>query len=145
MAHNSPRLVNDRNDDLHSEFNWHVGLDKGKSQERFPCQLRTYCPPINSVPDSSDIIPMTVTTPVAVLAIGFWIFSFKLFFKDFGDFIECLRYIYQPGFISFFRGETSEDFWATTKVHVWLGLGAILGYCGGDQAKELFLRFWNAF
>jgi hypothetical protein len=52
---------------------------------------------------------------------------FRLFFKDFSDFVECLRYYFQPNFISWFRGEWKEDWWASLKLGVWMTLSIVMG------------------
>ena len=48
---------------------------------------------------------------------------FKPFFGDFGGFGDCLKFWLTPDIISLFRGEFYEDWWAGTKLGVWLLLG----------------------
>lgn len=52
---------------------------------------------------------------------------FRLFFKDLPDFIECLRFYFQPNIISLFRGEWEQDWWASLKLGVWLTLAVGMG------------------
>ena len=52
---------------------------------------------------------------------------YRLFFKDFSDFVECLRYYFQPNFISWLRGEWQEDWWASLKLGVWMTLSIVMG------------------
>src|SRR5215211_1584116 len=53
---------------------------------------------------------------------------FRLFFKDFPDFVECLRFYFQPNFISWLRGEWAEDWWGSLKLGVWLALSIAMGF-----------------
>jgi len=41
---------------------------------------------------------------------------FKLIFGDFQGFVECVRYWFQPDFVSFVRGEWMEDKWGSLKL-----------------------------
>src|SRR5947208_13386422 len=51
---------------------------------------------------------------------------FRLFFKGFSDFINCLRFYFQPNIISLFRGELVEDFWGSLRLGVWMVLSLIV-------------------
>jgi hypothetical protein len=51
---------------------------------------------------------------------------FRLFFKGFSDFIECLRFYFQPNIISLFRGELVDDFWGSLRLGVWVVLSLIV-------------------
>jgi hypothetical protein len=72
---------------------------------------------------------LVVSVVVAVLMAGL---LYRLFFKDFGDFVECVRFYFQPDIISMFRGELVDDWWGSTKFVVWLlislGMGAATFY-----------------
>ena len=63
---------------------------------------------------------------------------FRLFFKDFADFVECLRFYFQPNLISLFRGEMQEDFWGSTKLGVWLALSVAMGFAALYKLPQLF-------
>jgi hypothetical protein len=63
---------------------------------------------------------------------------FRLFFEDFADFIECLRFYFQPDIISVFRGEWAEDWWATMKLGVWLVLSLGMGFVTLVKLPDLF-------
>jgi hypothetical protein len=52
---------------------------------------------------------------------------FRVFFKDLPDFVECLRFYFQPNFISWLRGEWREDWWASWKLGVWMTLSLAMG------------------
>lgn len=52
---------------------------------------------------------------------------FRLFFKDLPDFIECLRFYFQPNIISLFRGEAEQDWWASLKLGVWATIAVAMG------------------
>ena len=61
---------------------------------------------------------------------------FRVFFSDLSEFGECLRFYFQPDWISAFRGEWVEDKWSTMKLFVWLCLSGcagifFYGYSGG--------------
>ena len=47
---------------------------------------------------------------------------FKPFFGDWSGFRECIRYWFTSDLISLFRGEWTEDRWASLKLFVWLAL-----------------------
>ena len=51
---------------------------------------------------------------------------FRLFFKGFSDFIECLRFYFQPNIISLFRGDLVDDFWGSLRLGVWVVLSLIV-------------------
>lgn len=73
----------------------------------------------------------TSMSPRAWAAIGVGVFIavlfFKLIFGDFDGFIECARFWFQPDFISFLRGEWTEDKWGELKLFVWIGLSVGCG------------------
>jgi hypothetical protein len=46
--------------------------------------------------------------------------TFSLFFKDWDDFWECVRYYFTPDIVSAFRGEWMEDWWGSLKLGVYL-------------------------
>jgi hypothetical protein len=47
---------------------------------------------------------------------------FKLFFEDWSDFWECVKFWFTPDWISMLRGEWLDDRWNTMKLFVWIGL-----------------------
>lgn len=63
----------------------------------------------------------------AIVAVVMAALLFRLFFKDFADFVECLRFYFQPDFISLFRGELLKDWWGSTKFAVWVAIPLIMG------------------
>lgn len=62
---------------------------------------------------------------------------FRLFFKDLPDFIECLRFYFQPNIISLFRGEWEQDWWASLKLGVWLTLAVGMGFATHYKLPQL--------
>ena len=85
-----------------------------------------------------------------VMAIGITVlaglFSFRLFFSSGRDFVEAIRFYFQPDLISAFRGEWMEDKWASAKLFVWLAISVVAGvygygFLGGSWEGALeFLR-----
>ena len=74
------------------------------------------------------------------------LFSFRLFFSSGRDFVEAIRFYFQPDLISAFRGEWMEDKWASAKLFVWLAISVVAGvygygFLGGSWEGALeFLR-----
>jgi len=66
--------------------------------------------------------------------------SFKIFFDDFDEFVNCLRFWFQPDIISIFRGESFDDFWREIKLLVWAALGAASGYAVYTGLVKLLSR-----
>ncbi len=71
------------------------------------------------------------------LALGRW-----LFFDDWNDFLECVRYWLMPDLISMFHGVFMNDFWGTTKLVIFamLCVGIVIGkyhliYGDSDKLK----------
>ena len=62
---------------------------------------------------------------------------FRLFFKDLPDFIECLRFYFQPNIISVFRGEWEQDWWASLKLGVWFSLAVGMGFATHYKLPQL--------
>jgi hypothetical protein len=58
-----------------------------------------------------------------LMAAALW----RLFFKDLPDFVECLRFYFQPNIISLFRGEWQQDWWASLKLGVWATIAVAMG------------------
>jgi hypothetical protein len=56
------------------------------------------------------------------------VLSFKLFFDDFSEFLECVKFWIKPEIFSLFRGEYFEDIWAEMKLGIWLLTGGGAGY-----------------
>src|SRR5580765_4863431 len=69
---------------------------------------------------------------------------FRLFFSDLSDFLECIRYWFQPDIISFFRGEWGEDQWCTMKLFLFLVLSAAPGFAAYYQFPKWFPGFLHA-
>ena len=69
---------------------------------------------------------MITAASILVGALVAWLL-FKVFFEDFGDFMECVRYWFTPDIISAFRGEWTEDQWASMKLFLYLGLSIASG------------------
>jgi hypothetical protein len=65
----------------------------------------------------------------AAIGVGVFIAAlfFKLIFGDFQGFVECIRYWFQPDFVSFVRGEWMEDKWGSLKLFVWIALSVGCG------------------
>jgi hypothetical protein len=80
---------------------------------------------------------IAVASPLAWAAIGVGVFVsvlfFKLIFGDFEGFIECVRYWFQPDFISAVRGEWTEDKWGTLKLFIWIALSVGCGILAYHQ------------
>ena len=55
---------------------------------------------------------------------------YMLLFKDWDDFLECVKFWLIPDIVSMFRGEYWEDAWAELKLLLWLsisiGVGALV-------------------
>jgi hypothetical protein len=66
------------------------------------------------------VISIVVTVVMAGLL-------YRLFFKDFHDFIECMRFYFQPDIVSMFRGELLDDWWGSTKFVVWVVISLAMG------------------
>jgi len=54
--------------------------------------------------------------------------SFKLIFREPGDFREAIRYWFTPDIVSMFRGEWSRDYWNEFKLGMWFLSGVISFY-----------------
>jgi hypothetical protein len=63
---------------------------------------------------------------------------FRLFFKDLPDFIECLRFYFQPNIISLFRGEWEQDWWASLKLGVWATIAVAMGVATHYKLPQIF-------
>jgi hypothetical protein len=68
-----------------------------------------------------------------LMAAALW----RLFFKDLPDFVECLRFYFQPNIISLFRGEWEQDWWASLKLGVWLTLAVGMGLATHYKLPQL--------
>jgi hypothetical protein len=71
---------------------------------------------------------MNVILIILILIVNIPIYKhlFNLFFDDYFDFTECLRYLTTPDFISLFRGEYWEDQWHETKVFFYFLSNALI-------------------
>jgi len=56
----------------------------------------------------------------ATLAVPVSLWLWHRFFDDWDDFLECLRYWFQPDWVSLLRGEWQEDWWATLRLLIYL-------------------------
>jgi len=54
--------------------------------------------------------------------------SFKLIFREPGDFREAIRYWFTPDIVSMFRGEWSRDYWNEFKLGMWFLSGGLCFY-----------------
>lgn len=54
--------------------------------------------------------------------------TWKLFFKDMENFLECLRFWLTPDAWSFFKGEYWDDCWAELKLGLWILVSFSAGY-----------------
>lgn len=63
---------------------------------------------------------------------------FRLFFEDFHDFIECVRFWFQPDIISLLRNEWQEDMWGTMKLIIWFGLSLVMGCAAFYKLPHIF-------
>ena len=52
---------------------------------------------------------------------------YMLLFKDWDDFLECVKFWLIPDIISMFRGKYWVDAWAELKFLVWLGISIGVG------------------
>ena len=48
-------------------------------------------------------------------------------FKDWDEFLECVKFCFTPEIISALRGKYWEDVWAETKILLWLGISVTAG------------------
>ena len=48
-------------------------------------------------------------------------------FKDWDEFVECVKFCFTPEIISALRGKYWEDVWAETKILLWLSISVIAG------------------
>ena len=52
---------------------------------------------------------------------------YALLFKDWDEFVECVKFCFTPEIISALRGKYWEDVWAETKILLWLGISVMAG------------------
>ena len=52
---------------------------------------------------------------------------YALLFKDWDEFVECVKFCFTPEIISALRGKYWEDVWAETKILPWLGISVMAG------------------
>jgi hypothetical protein len=55
-----------------------------------------------------------------IWATPLYLFGGKLFFRDWGGFLDALRFLYQPTWLSALRGEWHDDNWASLKFFLYL-------------------------
>ena len=48
-------------------------------------------------------------------------------FKDWDEFVECVKFCFTSEIISALRGKYWEDVWAETKILLWLGISVTAG------------------
>jgi hypothetical protein len=63
---------------------------------------------------------------------------FRVFFPEPGDFGQSLRYWITPDIVSIFRGEWSDDQWASMKLLVYVGLSIGSGILTGVSLLKWF-------
>ena len=63
---------------------------------------------------------------------------FKPIFKTSDHFRECLRYAFTPDLISMFRGEYGEDWFASMKIGLWVGVGILSGIAVNAGVGTIF-------
>ncbi len=61
-----------------------------------------------------------ILAPVAILSLPVYWFVGRLFFESWQDFLEHLRFWFQPIWLSALRGEFHEDMWAQVKFLLYL-------------------------
>ena len=88
---------------------------------------------MNAVTHASRLTYASVAVGVFMAA-----FLFKLFFKDFSGFRECVRYWFRPDIFSLFRGEWNEDRWSELKLFVWAALSTGCGILSYYQLPDWF-------
>lgn len=49
-----------------------------------------------------------------------YLIAWRLIFDGFDDFLESLRYLFQPDWLSALRGEWTEDGWQSMKFLLWV-------------------------
>ena len=62
---------------------------------------------------------------------------FRIFFREPGDFAECVRYSLTPDIVSMFRGEWSDDQWASMKLFLYVALSV-----GSGMLTKISLHKW---
>lgn len=63
---------------------------------------------------------------------------YRLFFTDLADFLECLRFYFQPNIISWFRGEARQDRRASMKLGVWASISIAMGLAVQYKLPQFF-------
>lgn len=63
---------------------------------------------------------------VGVVALWFSVKTARKMFGDWDGFLEALRYSYQPGWLSFLRGEFGEDVKAEFKLLFWIAATVVM-------------------
>ena len=76
---------------------------------------------------------ITLLIILVVLNIPLYIFLGWVFFDNWGNFLQLLKFWFTPDIISAFKGEYWEDIWAEWK------LGAFILICGAVVYGEYFL------
>jgi uncharacterized membrane protein len=81
----------------------------------------------------------------AAIGVGMFMaaFLFRLFFQDFTDFWECVRYWLRPDILSWFKGESVEDAWSEMKLFVWVALATGSGILAYHQLPGWFPGFFG--
>jgi hypothetical protein len=63
---------------------------------------------------------------------------FSIFFRDVGDFLDCLRLYFTPEIINAFRGEWHDGLWAYAKVWVYFGISIGNGFMTRLSLEKFF-------
>jgi hypothetical protein len=90
---------------------------------------------------------ITNTSPLIWASFGVGVFIallfFKIIFADFDGFIECVRYWFQPNFMSALRGEWTEDRWGSLKLFIWVALSVGCGVLAYHQLPDCLPGFFG--
>jgi hypothetical protein len=93
-------------------------------------------------PITNFIDAVTHASRLTYAAVGVGIFMaaflFKLFFKDFSDFSECVRYWCRPDIISLFRGEWGNNLRSELRLFVWAAVSTVCGISAYSQFPDWF-------
>ncbi len=63
-----------------------------------------------------------------IAGLGVLRLTFKFYFDDLDDLMDCIKFWFTPDIISAIRGDLEHDWWAELKLFVWLALGGFAGY-----------------
>ena len=55
-------------------------------------------------------------------------YSFKFFFNNTDELLDCIKFWFTPDIISIFRNEYERDWWSELKLFIWSLTGVLVGY-----------------